>query len=73
MDAVRALVVDDHELYRRGLVGLLQPDLSIARVGEGCHGGEAIQLAIELSLRRVTRERQNPRRGCRSATERSHQ
>ena len=41
MGALRARVVDDDQLYRRGLVGLLEPDLSMAIVGEGCHGGEA--------------------------------
>lgn len=44
---IRVLVVDDHALFRRGLVGLLaeMPDLQV--VGEAASGLDAIRLAAE--------------------------
>jgi DNA-binding NarL/FixJ family response regulator len=46
--AVRILVVDDFELLRQFVVGLLgkRPELQV--VGEACDGQEAIQKAVEL-------------------------
>jgi signal transduction histidine kinase/AmiR/NasT family two-component response regulator len=45
----RILVVDDHELMRRGIRGLLdkQPDLEIC--GEANNGADAVQKTLELS------------------------
>ena len=38
---VRLMVVDDHTLFRRGLVALLASDASLAVVGEASDAGEA--------------------------------
>ena len=48
MDRIRALIADDHPLFRDGLHGLLDsvPDLDV--VGEAANGQEAIQLAASL-------------------------
>jgi two-component system NarL family response regulator len=45
---IRVLIVDDHELFRRGLELVLagEPDLEV--VGEAGHGLEAIERAAEL-------------------------
>jgi len=45
---LRVLIVDDHELFRRGLDLVLraEPDLDV--VGEAADGGEAIERAAEL-------------------------
>jgi DNA-binding NarL/FixJ family response regulator len=45
---IRVLLVDDHSLVRRGFRRLLEDDPSIAVVGEGSNGDEAIRLASEL-------------------------
>jgi DNA-binding NarL/FixJ family response regulator len=45
---IRVLLVDDHSLVRRGFRRLLEDDPSIAVVGEGSNGEEAIQLVGEL-------------------------
>jgi DNA-binding NarL/FixJ family response regulator len=42
--AIRALVVDDHDLFRRGLGDLLR-DQGIAVVGEAADGAEGVRLA----------------------------
>lgn len=46
-DAIRVLVVDDHALFRRGLVSVLTTEPDIAVVGEAGNGEEAICLAGE--------------------------
>jgi NarL family two-component system response regulator LiaR len=42
---VRAVVVDDHDLFRRGLRGLLE-DQGISVVGEAADGAEGVRLAV---------------------------
>jgi NarL family two-component system response regulator LiaR len=42
---VRAVVVDDHDLFRTGLRGLLE-DQGIAVVGEAADGAEGVRLAL---------------------------
>ena len=45
---VRLMVVDDHTLFRRGLVALLASDNSLAVVGEASDAGEAVRKAAAL-------------------------
>ena len=45
--AIRVLVVDDHELFRRGIIDLLQ-ERGIDVVGEAALGADAIRQASEL-------------------------
>jgi DNA-binding NarL/FixJ family response regulator len=44
---VKVIVVDDHELFRRGLIGLLQ-ERGIQVVGEAALAADAIQMAAEM-------------------------
>jgi two-component system nitrate/nitrite response regulator NarL len=45
---VRLMVVDDHTLFRRGLVALLASDSSLAVIGEASDAGEAVRKAATL-------------------------
>ncbi|MCM2250881.1 MAG: response regulator, partial [Ramlibacter sp.] len=45
---VRLIVVDDHTLFRRGLVALLASDASLSVVGEASDAGEAVRKAAAL-------------------------
>ncbi len=49
MEAVRVLVVDDHALFRRGIVTVLANQENISVVGEAVNGLEAIAKAEELA------------------------
>lgn len=46
---VRVLVVDDHELFRRGLIEVLATEPNVEVVGEAADGSSAIQRVAELS------------------------
>lgn len=46
--AVRVLVVDDHTLFRRGLIALLARDPMVAIVGDAGDAGEATRKAADL-------------------------
>ena len=48
MEPVRVLVVDDHALFRRGIVTVLANQKNISVVGEAVNGLEAIDKAEEL-------------------------
>jgi len=48
MEPVRVLVVDDHALFRRGIVTVLTNQEGINVVGEAVNGLEAIEKAAEL-------------------------
>src|SRR3990170_2754573 len=48
-DAIRVLIVDDHALFRRGLIQVLLFEEGIEVVGEGEDGEEAIGKAEELA------------------------
>ena len=46
-EAIRILIADDHELFRRGLRMVLEDEDDIAVVGEVGDGASAVQLAID--------------------------
>ncbi|MGE5089355.1 MAG: response regulator [Candidatus Levyibacteriota bacterium] len=48
MSPIRILVVDDHTLFRRGLIALLRQHGGFAVVGEAADAGEAQRRAAEL-------------------------
>lgn len=48
MTAIRLLVVDDHTLFRRGLIALLGHDARFSVAGEAADAGEAQRRASEL-------------------------
>jgi DNA-binding NarL/FixJ family response regulator len=47
-DDLKVIVVDDHELFRRGLIGLLE-ERGIHVVGEAALAADAIRLAAEMA------------------------
>lgn len=48
MDRIRVLLVDDHQLFRRGVASLLSGRDDIEVVGEASNGVEAVERAREL-------------------------
>jgi DNA-binding NarL/FixJ family response regulator len=48
MDRARILIVDDHEIFRRGLRSLLESRDEFDISGEAANGLEAVQMAREL-------------------------
>jgi DNA-binding NarL/FixJ family response regulator len=48
MDRTRILIVDDHEIFRRGLRSLLESRPEIEICGEATNGVEAVQKAKEV-------------------------
>ncbi len=48
MSPIRVLVVDDHEIARRGIRSVLSSDASLDVVWEAADGEEAVQRAAEL-------------------------
>ncbi len=46
--SIKLLIVDDHQLFRRGLVALLAQDARFAVAGEACDAGMALHLATKL-------------------------
>lgn len=49
MSAIKVLVVDDHDLFRRGLMEVLEEEDDIQVIGEARNGQQAIERAEELS------------------------
>ncbi len=49
MPNIRVVVVDDHTLFRQGIVGLLESQPDIEVVGQAGNGKEALATAVELS------------------------
>jgi two-component system nitrate/nitrite response regulator NarL len=47
-DCIRILVVDDHTLFRRGLIALLSREARFQVVGDAADAGEALRRAKEL-------------------------
>ena len=49
MSTIRVLVVDDHDMFRRGLMKVLEKEDDITVIGEARNGQQAIDRASELS------------------------
>ena len=49
MSAIRVLVVDDHDLFRRGLMEVLDEESDLEVIGEARNGQEAIDRVAEFS------------------------
>lgn len=47
-EPMRVLVVDDHALFRKGVVSLIDPREDMEVVGEASNGPEALEMALEL-------------------------
>ena len=62
-DAIRVLIVDDHALFRRGLIQVLLFEDGIEVVGEGEDGDDAIRKAEELAPDVVLMDVRMPRLG----------
>src|SRR5689334_12491465 len=48
-DALRVLIVDDHDLFRSGLRNLLEVEQGIEIIGEAPGGHEALRIVKELA------------------------
>ena len=46
---IRILVVDDHDLFRRGLTEVLEEEQDMTVIGEASNGDEAIEMAESLA------------------------
>ncbi len=68
-EPIRVLIVDDHALFRRGLVMVLEQEKDIELVGEAGDGHEAIQIAQESMPDVVLMDVRMPRRGGIEATQ----
>ena len=72
-EPVRVLVVDDQELFRRGLIMLLGGDIDIEVVGEAADGITATELAITTAPDVILLDVRMPRRtgveACRAIKE----
>jgi DNA-binding NarL/FixJ family response regulator len=62
-EPIRVLVVDDHELFRRGLEIVLAQEADIQVVGEAGDGAEAVEKAADLLPDIVLMDVRMPRRG----------
>ena len=68
MNAIRVLVVDDHDLFRRGLTEVLDEEDDMRVVGEARDGREAIARTAELAPDVVCMDLNMPGRGGIEAT-----
>ena len=48
-EGIRVLICDDHALFRRGLMMVLEEDPEIEVIAEAANGNEAMELARELT------------------------
>lgn len=48
MEPIKLLIVDDHPLFRQGLVDVLETDPSLSIVGEAADGESAVERAAEF-------------------------
>jgi len=68
-EPIRVLIVDDHALFRRGIVMVLEQEKDVEVVGEASDGTEAIQIASETMPDVVLMDVRMPRRGGIEATQ----
>ena len=69
---IRVVVVDDHQLFRRGVIGILQATADIDVVGEGVDGTEAIELVERLQPDVLIMDLSMPKMTGLEATQRIH-
>jgi two-component system NarL family response regulator len=69
MTPIRVLIVDDHTLFRRGLVNLLRQQKGMTVVGEAANGDEGVRLAQELSPDVILMDVQMPHKNGIEATQ----
>jgi len=67
-DAIRVLIVDDHELFRKGLQMVLEAETDIDVVGEASDGNEAIEQAEATTPDVVLMDVRMPKRSGIEAT-----
>jgi two-component system NarL family response regulator len=70
VSAIRVLVVEDHALFRRGLVLVLEAEQDIELVGEAEDGATGLARAVELAPDVVLMDVRMPRMGGIEATRR---
>ena len=68
MSAIRIVVADDHDLFRRGLIEVMEEESDIEIVGEARNGREAVQRAADLSPDVVFMDLNMPEQGGIEAT-----
>ena len=68
--AIRVLLVDDHEMLRKGLVNLLQAHSDISVIGEAADGEQAVELAGKLMPDVIVMDLAMPRMNGIEATQR---
>ena len=67
---IRIAVVDDHHLFRKGVIGILQSDPQIEVVGEADNGREAVALVQKLQPDVLIMDLAMPQMGGMEATKR---
>jgi NarL family two-component system response regulator LiaR len=48
MEKIKILLVDDHEMVRRGLATYLNTEIDMVVIGEASNGSDGVQLALQL-------------------------
>ena len=67
---IKVLIVDDHQLVRTGLVGLLEREPGIQVIGESASGEEAVRAVDELNPQVILMDLQMPGIGGLEASKR---
>ena len=70
MCGIKVLIVDDHQLVRTGLVGLLEREPGIQVIGESASGEEAVRAVDELNPQVILMDLQMPGIGGLEASKR---
>ena len=67
---IKVLIVDDHQLVRTGLIGLLEQEPGIQVIGESASGEEAVRAVDELNPQVILMDLQMPGIGGLEASKR---